>query len=137
MIGSLVRWHLQAKLNNLPLDTQFVSTQAPQEPHREAVNMQEIVGLVETTFGVSRTELISKSRKGKVNWARQVAMYLARMHTLLPLEEIGKTFGRDHATVIYAFQRVQESIAEQPTKRYEVEFLRRKLQARTPRALQR
>ena len=73
-------------------------------------------------------------RKTKVAFARQVAMYLARHYTLLPLEEIGKAFGRDHATVIHAFEKVKEAISSQPTRKYEVEYLKRKLQSRTPRS---
>ncbi|NBW99531.1 hypothetical protein EBR03_08170, partial [bacterium] len=86
--------------------------------------------LVENCFGISKTDLVSKSRKGLIVWARQVAMYLGRRFTLHSLEEIGKFFGRDHATVLYAYEKVSETLREQPTKRYEVEFLMQKLQAR-------
>jgi len=90
------------------------------------------LALVENSFGISREELKSKSRKGIVAWARQVAMYLGRRFTLLSLEEIGRFFGRDHATVLYAYDKVSEAIRSQPSKQYEVEFLLKKLQARLP-----
>ncbi|MBM4317986.1 MAG: hypothetical protein FJ116_10970, partial [Deltaproteobacteria bacterium] len=57
----------------------------------------------------------------------------ARRYTLLPLEEIGKTFGRDHATVIHAFDKVSETMQFQPTQGYQVEFLIKKLEARQPK----
>jgi len=134
LIGSLLRLHLQARLENRSLDNEFLATEGwVKAPQKEAITLEEIVGLVEHTFGVSRVELMSKSRKSQTTWARQVAMYLARHYTLLPLEEIGKTFGRDHATVIHAFQKVTEEMANHPTRRYEVEFLKQKLQARVPR----
>ncbi len=134
LIGTLLRVHLQAKLENKPLDTDFLTREGwAVEAKRESITMDEIIGLVEHNYGVSRMEFTSKSRKSETVWARQVAMYLARHYTLLPLEEIGKSFGRDHATVIHAFQKVTETMESHPTRRYEVEFLKQKLQSRSPR----
>ncbi len=135
LIGTLLRLHLQSKLENRAFSESFVAEEAiGYEAPREAVTMAEIVSLVEHHLGVPRSELVSKSRKGATTWARQVAMYLARTGTLLSLEEIGKTFDRDHATVIHAFEKVKEAISSQPTRKYEVEYLKRKLQSRTPRS---
>jgi len=133
LVGSLLRIHLQATIEKRTVDSEYVTGTRLQEPPKEAVTLEEIIALVEHNFGVSRTDMISKSRKGATTWARQVAMYLARHHTLLPLEEIGKTFGRDHATVIHAFQKVRETIETHPTRKYEVEFLKRKILAKAPR----
>jgi chromosomal replication initiator protein len=129
LIGSLLRAHLQSKLENAPLNCEFLAHQpCTVQPKQNNVTLQEIIGLVEHNMGVSRVDLASKSRKGNITWARQVAMYLARSFTLLSLEEIGRNFGRDHATVIHAFQKVSDTIAEHPTRKYEVEFLKKKLE---------
>jgi chromosomal replication initiator protein len=135
LIGTLLRVHLQAMLENKALDSQYLATEGfnGRPAQRESVTLEEIIGLVEHNFAVPRSELTSKSRKSLTVWSRQVAMYLARHYTLLPLEEIGKFFGRDHATVIHAFQKVTETMESQPTRRYEVEFLKQKLQSRSPR----
>ncbi len=134
LIGTLLRVHLQAKIENKSLDNDFLAREGwAVEAKREAITMDEIIGLVEHNYAISRSEFVSKSRKSSTVWARQVAMYLARHYTLLPLEEIGKAFGRDHATVIHAFQKVTETMESQPTRRYEVEFLKQKLQSRGPR----
>jgi chromosomal replication initiator protein len=126
-----LRVHLQATLEHRTIDSVFVDQDiCIQEPEREAVSLEEIIGLVEHTFGVSRVDLISKSRKGTITWARQVAMFLARSYTLHPLQEIGRAFGRDHATVIHAFQKVMDTMEKQPPRRFEVDFLKKKLQAR-------
>lgn len=134
LLGTFLRLHLQARIENKSLDSRFlagegVSFEAPQQ----AITLNEIISLVEHNFGVSKTDLISKSRKGIIAWARQVAMYLGRRFTLLSLEEIGKTFGRDHATVLYAYDKVSETLRLHPTRKYELEFLINKLQARVPR----
>ncbi len=128
LLGSLIRLHLHARLENRPVDHEFLAKKGwVQETKKHATTMEEIVSLVEHNFGIGREELISKSRKSVVAWARQVAMYLARHHTLLSLEEIGKRFGRDHATVIHAFGKVKETIASHPNRRYEIEYLEAKL----------
>jgi len=133
LIGTLVRVHLQAKIENKALDHQFLAQEGwGREAQKEVITMAEIITLVEHNFGICRTELVSKSRKSHTAWARQVAMYLARTYTLLPLEEIGKAFGRDHATVIHAFQKVTDTLQSHPHRRYEVEFLKQKLQNRGP-----
>ena len=134
LVGTLVRAHLQAKLENRPLDHAFLTQEGFSSKVRgEAITIEEIISLVESNFGVSRSDLYSKSRKGGINWARQVTMYLARTYTLLPLEKIGKTFGRDHATVIHAHQKVLERMENSNARRLEVEFLKKKLQGRAPR----
>lgn len=134
LLGTLVRLHLQASLEKKPLNGNFlakegVSLEAPQA----AIQLPEIIALVEQSFGISKQELISKSRKGLIVWARQVAMYLGRRFTLLSLDQIGKAFERDHATVLYAYDKVVETLQRQPSKKYEVEFLIQKLQKRLPR----
>jgi len=134
LIGTLVRLHLQSKIENRPFDQNFLSREGVSaEPRKESISLEEIVLLVEHNYGICRTELQSKCRKGATAWARQVAMYLARLHTLLPLEQIGKAFGRDHATVIHSFQKVVETMETEPRRRWEVELLRQKLQGRSAR----
>ncbi len=136
LVGSLLRIHLQARLEKRSIDTALVVKSTGMQAHtRENVTLNEILALVEHNFGVSRVDLVSKSRKGKITWARQVAMFLSRTYTLLPLQEIGKFFGRDHATVIHAFQKVKEAMEKNPTKRYEVDFLKQKLENRSPKTI--
>ena len=66
-------------------------------------------------FSISREELLSSGRSGRVAWPRQVAMYLAREHTGETLPAIGREFGgRNHTTVMYACRRAGERIAADP-----------------------
>jgi chromosomal replication initiator protein len=59
---------------------------------------------------------------------RQVAMYLCRKHTDLPLVEIGQAFGgRDHTTVIHACDKVENEIREDRSIRVRVEQLRERI----------
>ncbi len=136
ILGSLLSLHLRATISQQPLEESLSQHEQEQieQPSRDPINLNEIVLLVEHNFLMSRSDLVSKSRKEAPTWARQVAMYLARTYTLLPLEEIGTFFGRDHATVVHSFQKVVDSMEAHPQKRYQVEFLKKKLQARAPRS---
>ena len=42
--------------------------------------------------------------------ARQIAMYMIRKLTNLSLPDIGKEFGRDHSTVLYAIRKVEVAL---------------------------
>ena len=85
LIGSLFRVHLQAQLENKPLNNEFLAKEGwIQESQKEVITLDEIINLVEHNFGITRSDIISKSRKQAIVWARQVAMYLARRYTLLP-----------------------------------------------------
>ncbi len=130
LLGTFLRLHLQAKLNCKDLDSDFLIGQPTIRATPVDIQMDDILTLVEPCYEVTRTEITSKCRTQRVVWARQVAMYLARYHTHLPLEEIGKTFGRDHATVVHAFQKVEQTIRDFPKQAYPIEFLRKKLHSR-------
>lgn len=133
LIGSFIRVHVQAKLQNRPLDTHYLAEEGMFAAPPQSISLDEIIGLIEHNYGVSREDLLSKSRKASVAWARQVAMFLGRRFTELSLQAIGNTFGRDHATACYAFDKVNETMEEQPSKKYEVEFLIEKLESRGSR----
>jgi hypothetical protein len=53
----------------------------------------------------------TKNRKQELVFARQLSMMLMRQHTKLCLENIGKIFNRDHATVLHGIRHI-ENLAE-------------------------
>ena len=68
-----------------------------------------IIRKVADHFGLKPEELTGSGRKKEVVLPRQLAMYLVRELTRASLPEIGQLFGgRDHTTVLYAIQKVQE-----------------------------
>jgi chromosomal replication initiator protein len=59
-------------------------------------------------FGITVAELTSARRSARIAEARQVATFLCRELTELPLAAIGQRVGgRDHSTVLYALRRVE------------------------------
>lgn len=72
--------------------------------------IQEVVAL---HFKIKTDDLISKRRTRNVTIPRQLAMYLCRELTDWSLPKIGEIFGgRDHTTVIHAYEKVNRERLE-------------------------
>ncbi len=86
-----------------------------------------IAEMISREFNVSYKDLQSRSRKKIITFPRQVAMYLGRKHTEESLGNIGKTFNRNHATVIHAVKVISELCRRDTSVRCQVEILDRKM----------
>ena len=88
---------------------------------RRLVRIGDVEKVVCDAFGLTATDLRSKSRRKAVACPRALAMYVARKLTKSAYREIGMYFGgRDHSTVVAAEKRVaawieSESPIELPT----------------------
>jgi len=75
------------------------------------ISMEYIQKLVCEYFEVPVDMVKSQTRKREIVQARQISMYLSKSHTKSSLKTIGAFFGgRDHSTVIYACQTVEDLI---------------------------
>lgn len=69
--------------------------------------------------------LLVKSRKSEIREARQIAMYFCRELTSMSFNEIGKSFGLDHATVIHACKVVANQMLFNAKFRSKIEHLKK------------
>lgn len=75
------------------------------------VTIEKIIDEVAKTYNVTTDDIRSSRRSADVSVARQVAIYVAREITQLPLSAIGKEFGgRDHSTMVYALGQVVKNM---------------------------
>ena len=132
--GALVRVVAYSSMEQRPLDAaladEVLSTLYPEtaRARRTAPTVQRVQELTCEAFGISREELLSAARSGRVAWPRQVAMYLARRHTGETLPAIGRQFGgRNHTTVMYACRKAGERLAADPAAQAVVLDLERRL----------
>jgi chromosomal replication initiator protein len=65
---------------------------------------------VSESFHIRLADLKSKKRTQHVAFCRQVAMYLCRKMTDSSFPTIREHFGRDHSTVIHAFNLIQRRV---------------------------
>ncbi len=74
------------------------------------VTLDKIQQVVATHFRLSVADLRGKRRSREISLPRHIAMALARELTESTLPAIGEAFGgRDHATVLYACQKIAEA----------------------------
>lgn len=65
------------------------------------------------TYALKIDDLKAKKRTRNVAFPRQIAMYLCREMTDLSLPKIGEAFGgRDHTTVIHAYDKINKEIVK-------------------------
>lgn len=67
------------------------------------VTIEQIVGEVARTFGVSPADIRGRKRNAAISSARKTSMYVVREITGMSMDDIGSEFGgRDHSTVVYS-----------------------------------
>lgn len=80
-------------------------------------------------YGLKAEDFKSKKRTRNVAFPRQVAMYLAREMTDLSLPKIGEAFGgRDHTTVIHAYEKISEQLTSDSLLEEAIRELKQKIQ---------
>jgi len=117
--GALTRLVAFASLTRRPFDADLTHDVLDHlGVERAAHRVVTIATIQEATcahFGLTHTELLSRSRADRIVWPRQAAMYLAKELTEHSLPSIAREFaGRDHTTVLYACKRVAVHIAASP-----------------------
>ncbi|WP_315506877.1 chromosomal replication initiator protein DnaA [Pyramidobacter piscolens] len=95
---------------------------------RGPLTFQSIMDVVSSEFGFSPEDICSKRRTAEVALARQVAMYMCRIHTESSLQQIAKDFGKkDHTTVLHALKKIEMLMKEDTRVKKIVENIDKKL----------
>jgi len=95
--------------------------------HRKNITVDAIKKLVCKYYDISTKDIVSNSRKQSIVRPRQVAIYLSRRYTDSPLQTIGRSFNRYHATALHSIAAVERGIKENSPVKTQVEFLCQKL----------
>lgn len=123
--GAVKKMKAYNLLNNYPLNintAQAAISDIINNDQPVPVTVEKIVEEVARTYGVSPEDIRSSKRSANISSARQVAMYVVREITQMPMTGIGEEFGgRDHSTVVYAMQQVEKNIGKNPKVRATVE----------------
>ena len=120
--GALTRIQAFADLSGLPLTGQLVDTAlADLLPRRSEVQPADILRRVAQVFSIPVDRMLGRDRSREVALPRQVAMYLLRQEANCSLPQIGETLGgRDHTTVMYACQKVEDLLERDDRLRRQV-----------------
>jgi len=94
---------------------------------KKTITIDKIKKFVCKEFNISVKEIASRSRKKRIIFPRQIAIYLARRYTDTPLQTIGKSFNRYHATALHSINAIERGMKENSTIKKQVDYLCAKL----------
>lgn len=107
--GALIRIFAYSSLTN----KKEVNLELTQEAlkhlisNNKKITVKDIQEAVSNYYNVSIEDLLSKKKPKNISFPRQVAMYISRKLTNLSLPKIGEKFGgRDHSTVLHAYNKI-------------------------------
>lgn len=90
----------------------------------QRVRVVDALEVVSAHWGITVSELCSQCRTKMIAWPRHVAVYLAKANSNLTLTEIGHAIGgRDHSTILHAFNHVRERMMKKPEVAQEIKML--------------
>ncbi len=127
--GALVRVLGYTALTNRPM-TLAIAEEALRDivAQRKPVSIEEIARAVGARFNLKLSDLQGKKRSKSIALPRQICMHIARHLTEYSLQEIGGFFGgRDHTTVMYAEEKVDKLVKEDPKIRATVSDVKAEL----------
>jgi len=111
--GVIISLMAQASLTRkeIDLDLAKFTLKSIVNNQEKELSVDNILEAITTHFDVDLQTLKGKCRKKENVFPRQVAMFMLKELTNLPLKSIGYHFGgRDHSTVIHAVQSISEAI---------------------------
>ena len=108
--GCLTRLVALASVTGSPITIEFARQALRDLIRTYASNIEAIQRVVSDCFHIRLADLKSKRRTQRVAFCRQVAMYLCRKITGNSFPSIGEHFGRDHSTVIHAFNLIERRV---------------------------
>jgi chromosomal replication initiator protein len=87
-------------------------------------NYKKIVESITEFYDIPSGNMFFSSRKKEFARPRQIAMYLLKKELKMSYSEIGRKFGgKDHTTVIHAFQLIEKEYEENEKIHQEIELI--------------
>ncbi len=130
--GCLTRLAALASLNKSEITLEFAK-QALHDLIRNTAEVTPDIEAIQRTvadfFHIRLADLKSKRRTQHIAFCRQVAMYLCRKLTQCSFPTIGENFGRDHSTVIHAYNLIARRVSNDSAFRMSIEKIERELKS--------
>jgi chromosomal replication initiator protein len=92
---------------------------------KKMVSVKDVAEVVANFYNINEKNLYEKTRKKEVVKPRQVIMYILREDFNTSYPYIGqKLGGRDHTTVIHAYEKIKKDVASNQPLQQEIEQIR-------------
>lgn len=129
--GALIRVVAYSSLVNEDIDAALAADALVDiipDRRPKVITVQDIQEIISKKYNIKMSDFSAKKRTQAIAFPRQIAMYLSRQLTDLSLPKIGEKFGgRDHTTVIHAFDKISDLIAEKPDFEKDIEEIKEQL----------
>ena len=106
----------------------LLHTQLKQESSTKTIKIEEIQSSVASMFGITVADILGSKRTSNIAEPRMIAMFLCRELTDKSTTEIGEAFGRNHATILHAENKVPQLLKSNNAMRLAVEEIKRNFQ---------
>ena len=130
--GSLNELFFKAILYNPEvINLEFVTEIFKDDPQikvESELTAAQIKQVVCEFYGLTKSQIESKSRTATIANPRHIAIYLCRKHLNMPFAKIGMEFGgRDHTTIMSSYEKMKKMLKEKDTFQQALHKIERKL----------
>ena len=130
LIGKLTKVIFASKLHERPITIDLVKDALRESAgeKQEDLQIDDIINCVADFYNIDKAEIIGKKKNKEFAEPRQICMYLITEMMSLPLVTVGeKLGGRNHATVIYARDKIVEQMKTDSKLATEIRDIQKKL----------
>lgn len=128
--SGLISVSAKAALLGTPINLRLAESVAKHIVHqRKTITIDSIKKLVCKYYSISTMDIVSASRKQSIVRPRQIAIYLSRKYTDSPLQAIGRSFNRYHATALHSINTVEKGLKVNGPLQQQVKFLCKRIES--------
>jgi chromosomal replication initiator protein len=131
--GILTRLAAQHDFYRQPLTVDFAQRTLPElfAPARPDISVPQIIQAVARLHNIRSADITGNKRTRTLTGPRQIAMYLARVHTTLSFPDLGREFGgRDHSTIQHGYRKIEKDLIDNADLAYKIRLIETELKLR-------
>ncbi len=129
LIGKLTKVVFASKLHERPITIDLVNEALKESASekQEELQAEDIINCVCNFYKITKNDMLGKKKNKEFAFPRQISMYLILDMMNLPKVTVANIFKRDHATVIYASDKIAEQIKTDNKLAVEINDIRKML----------
>ena len=126
LIGALIRLSAYSNFKNKQIDKDLICECLKKYliEKNKIITIDDVLKEVTTYFNIKLHDLKSRKRTSSISYSRNIAIYILRKTLNLSLQEIGDIFGgRDHATILYSINKIENILKKDKELKYLIDTL--------------
>ncbi len=126
MEGSIKKIAAQSFLNDMPVTLELAArciSDVVTETAPASVVAERVIATVSKKYGIPEEEIKGKKRTQNIVRPRNIAIYIIRNITDMPLTRIGELFDRNHTTIMSSIDVVENSMKTESLLELEIQEL--------------